>query len=43
MKTEKKRIQKNEEGLKELWDNKHTNIDAIGFPEGGGERGRKLI
>ena len=35
---EETRIQKNEERLKNLWDNfKHSNIQIIGLPEGEGE------
>ena len=31
----KKRLKRNEESLRELWDNvKHTNIRIIGVPEG---------
>ena len=32
---EKKRLKRNENSLRELWDNvKHTNIRIIGVPEG---------
>ena len=35
---EETRIQKNEERLRNLWDNfKHSNIQIIGLPEGEGE------
>lgn len=34
-KREKKRLKRNEDGLRELWDNiKCTNIHTIGVPEG---------
>ena len=42
---DKKRLKRNEESLRELWDNiKHTNICIIGVPEGGErEKGTERI
>ena len=37
-----KRLKKNEESLREHWDNvKHTNIHIIGVPEGEGRKGQR--
>ena len=41
---EKKRLKRNEESLRELWDNiKHTNIRIIGVPEEKRERRKQKI
>ena len=40
----KKRIKRNEENLRDLWDNvKHPNIRTIGFPEEDKKKGHEKI
>ena len=38
---EKKRLKRNENSLRELWDIKRTNIQIIGMPEEEREKGKE--